>query len=335
MNIIFMGTPAFAVPSLEKLLNSTHKISAVVTTLDKPGGRGLKLSESEIKKVAKKHGLKIFQPESLKDENFIKEIKNLEPDLIVVVAFRILPKEVFTIPRYGSINLHASLLPKYRGAAPINWAIIKGEKETGVTTFFLREKVDTGNIILQNKYEITDEDDAGSLHDKLAHLGADTVFSTVNLIEKNKGNIPVYTQDDSLATPAPKITPDFCKINWNDTIRNVYNFIRGLSPHPAAYTFHNGNRVKIFKTKLSTTDDLRGAEQQEQNDLPGAKRHDNPLLTEKLGSPGQISMSNNRILASCSDGFLEILELQLEGKKRLPANELIRGYKIQNGGKFK
>lgn len=310
MNIIFMGTPSFAVPSLEKLIHSPHNISAVVTTPDKPRGRGLKLAESEVKKIAGENRLKILQPASLKDENFINEIRILVPDLIFVVAFRILPREVFIIPRFGSINLHASLLPKYRGAAPINWAIIKGEKETGVTTFFLEEKVDTGNIILQNKCEITDDDDAGSLHEKLALLGAETVLSTVKLIESSSGTPPVNKQDNILASPAPKITPEICKINWNDTAQNVYNFIRGLSPYPGAYTHHRGNRLKIYKSKIST------------ENISGQT------------SPGQIMSNDNNLYVCCADGFLEILELQLEGKKRLPGREFIRGHKFETNEKF-
>jgi methionyl-tRNA formyltransferase len=197
MNIIFMGTPAFAVPSLEILLNSNHKISAVITVPDKPKGRGLQISESEVKKIASAKGLNILQPEKLKDPEFIKQITNLNPDLIIVVAFRILPKEIYTIPKFGSFNLHASLLPKYRGAAPINRSIINGDSRTGVTSFFLKEKVDTGGIILQSKCDITADDDAGTLHDKLSVLGAETVLKTVKLIESTGGNPPVIMQDES------------------------------------------------------------------------------------------------------------------------------------------
>ena len=258
MKIIFMGTPEFAVPSLEILLNSHHEIAAVVTVPDKPQGRGLKLNESDIKKFALKHKLKILQPEKLKEESFVNEIKSLAPDIIVVVAFRILPKEVFTIPVYGTFNLHASLLPKYRGAAPINWALINGETETGVTTFFLKEKVDTGNVIMQNKCDIDEEDDAGTLHDKLSLLGAKTVMSTVNLIEMTNGNVPVYEQDEVLFTTAPKITREFCKINWDNDVSTIHNFVRGLSPYPAAYTILNGKIVKIFKTKKNINNSPKG-----------------------------------------------------------------------------
>lgn len=298
-----MGTPQFAVPSLEILLASHHEIPAVVTIPDKPRGRGLKLSESAVKKTALNHKLKILQPEKLKEESFISQIKELSPDLIVVVAFRILPKEVFIIPHFGSINLHASMLPKFRGAAPINWALINGEKETGVTTFFLKEKVDTGNVIIQNKCLIDDEDDSGTLHDKLAMLGANTVMSTVNLIEMTNGNVPVTEQDEVLFTSAPKITKDFCKINWDNEVHTVHNFIRGLSPYPSAYTFIEGKMLKIFKTSIQ----------------PG---------NHSDYEPGKVRLIENKIYVDCNNGCLEVLSLQIEGKKRISAMEFLNGYTI-------
>jgi methionyl-tRNA formyltransferase len=217
---------------------------------------------------------------------------------------------VFTIPKFGSINLHASLLPKYRGAAPINWALINGEKETGVTTFFLKEKVDTGNIIMAEKCSISDDDDAGTLRDKLAVLGANTVMSTLNLIEMTNGNVPVYEQMEALYTRAPKIFKDFCRINWDNSARTLYNFIRGLSPHPAAFTHHNGKILKIFKTACTSKDSGN---------------------TSILSTPGTIEIRDGKMLVACNDGFIEILEIQLEGKKRMSVSEFIRGYKIQNG----
>ncbi|MFI5145185.1 MAG: methionyl-tRNA formyltransferase [Ignavibacteria bacterium] len=310
MNIIFMGTPEFAVPSLEILLSSHHNISGVVTVPDKPQGRGLKLSESDVKRFAVSRNLKVFQPDKLKDNNFINEIKNLAPELIVVVAFRILPKEVFTIPKLGSFNLHASLLPKYRGAAPINWALINGDNETGVTTFFLKEKVDTGNVIIQNKCPIDEDDDAGTLHDKLSKLGASTVLSTVNLIEMTNGNVPVYEQDEVLFTTAPKITKEFCRINWDNTANTVYNFIRGLSPYPAAYSFADGKMIKIFKTAKA----------------------DNGTSTSF--QPGKIRVINGKILVDCADGILEILSLQMEGKKRLNSREFLNGFSFPPEASF-
>jgi methionyl-tRNA formyltransferase len=309
MNIIFMGTPGFAIPSLHILLSSHHKISAVVTTPDKPKGRGLKHLPSPVKEFAEFNNLTVLQPENPKDENFINEIKNLQPDLIIVVAFRILPKEIFTIPKFGSFNLHASLLPRYRGAAPINWAIINGEKETGVTTFFLKEKVDTGNIIMQSTCEITEDDNAGTLHDKLAQIGANTVMSTVNLIEMTNGNVPIVEQDNLLASPAPKIFKEDCHIDWNKTAKQLHNFIRGLSPYPAAYTFYNKKHVKIFNTSKP--------------------EHRNS------NAPGNILIEKNRLFVSCSDEWLEIIELQLEGKKKNSAGDFINGKLIQSDENFK
>jgi len=299
MKIIFMGTPAFAVASLEILYKSQHTISAVVTAPDKPSGRGLKVSESAVKESAVKNRLKILQPENLKSESFINEIKSLEPDLIVVVAFRILPKEIYTIPKYGAINLHASLLPKYRGAAPINRAIINGETETGVTTFFLQDKVDTGNIILQKKCGITRDDNAGTLHDKLMVIGAETVLETVNLIGETPGKPSVMKQNDTEASAAPKIFKEDCKIDWHKNAGEVYNFIRGLSPYPGAFTLHKDKMIKIYKTSLPSS----GPE----------------------GKPGDLIVNDERIFARCSDGILEILELQLEGKKRMSSSEFLRG----------
>ncbi|RPI17079.1 MAG: methionyl-tRNA formyltransferase [Ignavibacteriae bacterium] len=306
MNIIFMGTPDFAVPSLQILLTSHHKISAVVTTPDKPKGRGLKLAHSAVKEFALQNNLRVLQPDKLKDENFINEIRDLQPDLIIIVAFRILPKEIFTIPKFGSFNLHASLLPKYRGAAPINWAIINGEKETGVTTFFLKERVDTGNIIMQTPCDIAEDDNAGTLHDKLSHIGAGTVMSTVNLIEMTNGNVPITEQDNTLASPAPKIFKDDCRIDWNKPAEQVHNFIRGLSPYPAAYTFHNGKQIKIFKSS---------------NDVS---------VNSQIISPGLVLCGKTHLFVSCSDNNIEILELQLEGKKRVSAKDFINGKLISD-----
>jgi methionyl-tRNA formyltransferase len=305
MNIIFMGTPEFAVPSLKILISSHHNISAVVTIPDKPQGRGLRVLESPVKKFASKNNLKVIQPENLRDEYFSAQIKSLVPDVIVIVAFRILPKEVFTISKYGSFNLHASLLPKYRGAAPINWAVINGEKESGVTTFFLDEKVDTGKIIMQESCEITEEDDAGTLHDKLAELGAKTVMSTVNLIEMTNGNVQTVNQDSSLASKAPKISKEFCRINWDKTSKVNFNFIRGLSPYPGAYTFRNRKMIKIFKTRMDGGNS-------------GTK-------------PGEVKTDQNKLYLACSDSWLEILELQEEGKKRLAVQEFLKGHKIEQG----
>jgi len=300
-----MGTPEFAVPSLETLLQHQYLIPAVVTAPDKPRGRGQQMSATPVKLTALQHNLHVFQPESLRDPEFAGQIRSQRPDLIVVVAFRILPKELFMIPRLGSINLHASLLPRYRGAAPINWAIINGEMETGVTTFFLEERVDTGNLLLQRSVPIGPEADAGSLHDTLAQAGAEVVLETVRLIEQ--GRASPRPQDNALVSPAPKILKDDCRIRWDQPAVKVHNFIRGLSPHPAAFTQHDGRVLKIFRTALT--------------DL-GA------------GIPGRVGVERESLSVSTSDRQLAILELQQEGKKRMSAAEFLRGYRIASGEKF-
>ncbi len=295
-----MGTPEFAVPSLKILCNSYHKISAVVTTPDKPKGRGLHLTASPVKKFAVENNLKLLQPQNLSEPVFIDEIKKLEPDLIVVVAFRILPKSIFKIPEFGSINLHASLLPKYRGAAPINWAIINGERETGVTTFYLQEKVDTGNILLQKSIDINQSDSAGTIHDKLMIIGAEVVYDTVEMIALNKSIISANRQNNSEATPAPKIFKEDCRINFNQSVDRVFDFIRGLSPYPGAFTEHNGKIIKIFSTVKSRWDSLKG--------------------------PGRFFIKDEKLYVSCLNEFLEITELQLEGKRKMNSREFLNGH---------
>jgi len=297
MRIIFMGTPGFAVPSLNILVQNNYDICGVVTVPDKKKGRGLNLSYSDVKKFSMKHSLNILQPDNLRDPEFIKTLTDLKPDLILVVAFKILPEEVYTIPKYGSVNLHASLLPKFRGAAPINHALINGETETGVTTFFLKKKVDTGNIILQKRINIEEDDDVGTLHDKLSELGASCVLETVRVIEA--GNVIPQVQNDSNASPAPKIFKENCMIDWNQNAGKIHNFIRGLSPYPAAFTFLNNRSVKIFRSALTV----------------------NP----KKETPGSIVVEDKKLLVSCLDNMIEILELQTEGKKRIPASEFING----------
>ncbi len=292
-----MGTPGFAVPSLNILVQNNYDICGVVTVPDKKKGRGLNLSNSDVKKFSMKHSLNILQPDNLRDPEFIKTLTDLKPDLILVVAFKILPEEVFTIPKYGSVNLHASLLPKFRGAAPINHALINGETESGVTTFFLKKKVDTGNIILQKKINIDKDDDAGTLHDKLSELGAESVLETVRLIEA--GNVIPQIQNDSDASPAPKIFKENCIIDWNQNACKIHDFIRGLSPYPAAFTFLNNRSVKIFRSALTGN--------------------------SKKETPGSIVVEEKKLLVSCLDNMIEILELQTEGKKRIPASEFING----------
>ncbi len=301
-----MGTPDFAVPSLEILLANNYPVKAVVTAPDKPRGRGQELSPTPIKTAALKHQLDVLQPESLKEPAFAANIKELNPDLIIVVAFRILPKEVFTIPRLGSFNLHASLLPKYRGAAPINWAIINGEKETGVTTFFLQEKVDTGNLLLQARLPITAEDNAGTIHDKLAEVGAEIVLHTIRLIERGKAI--TRQQDDTLASPAPKIFKDDCRMDWNQSAEKIQNRIRGLSPYPTAFTTHNGKVIKLYKSHL--------------------------VESPSVGEPGEVKVGDLRLEVCTQDKMIAIDELQQEGRKRMGVEEFLRGYKIHNSEKL-
>lgn len=310
MRIVFMGTPEFAVPSLRVLLEHRYEIPAVVTAPDKPRGRGQQVGFSPVKSFALEQKLPILQPEQLNDPSFVREIAALNPDLIAVVAFRILPKEIFMIPRFGSFNLHASLLPKYRGAAPIHWAIINGEPETGVTTFFLQEKVDTGNMILQARVRIGPDETAGELHDKLAEVGAEVVLQTVRLIELGKAT--PRPQDDRLATSAPKIFKDDCKIDWTRSTQQVHNFVRGLSPTPCSWTTHAGKQLKIYRTTRDT----------EQTHSGNAK-------------PGEIVRAEkDQLLVKTGDGVIAIREIQQEGRKRMGVEEFLRGYSIRAGDRF-
>ncbi len=303
MRIVFMGTPEFAVPSLRILLEQKYQVAGVVTAADKPAGRGLELSPSRIKLFAAERGLKILQPEKLKDPAFVAELQELDPDIIVVVAFRILPPEVYRIARRGAFNLHASLLPRYRGAAPINWAIIRGDKETGVTSFLLEETVDTGSVVLQARVPIGPEETAGELHDRLAEVGAEIVLHTVRLMEAGKAR--PQPQDASLATPAPKILREHCRIDWSKSAAEIHNLVRGLSPRPTAYTNHNGSMLKIFRTRVAN----------------GAR----------AGAPGTAVVTEGRLIVSTGNGSVEILEVQQEGKRKLSADEFLRGYRLQPG----
>jgi methionyl-tRNA formyltransferase len=302
MRIVFMGTPEFAVPSLEKLINNGYNVVAVVTAPDKPSGRGQQITKSAVKIFAEKHQLKIFQPVNLKDQVFIDELKSLKPDLNIVVAFRMLPQSVWSLPEFGSVNLHASLLPKYRGAAPINWAIINGEKETGVTTFFIQQQIDTGNIIFQEKILIDEKETAGTLHDKLMNSGSDLILKTVIAVEQ--GNCPSTAQNfDQTQPAAPKIFKENCRIKWNMNAREIYNFIRGLSPYPTAWTIFDNKILKIYSSEI---------------------------LNEPTSIiPGSIITDNKTFLRiAANDNILSIQELQLEGKKRMSIEEFIRGKEI-------
>jgi methionyl-tRNA formyltransferase len=309
MRIVFMGTPEFALPSLELLLNSKHQIAGVVTQPDKPKGRGLKLSPSPVREFSEKHNLKILTPEDLKSEELYQVLSELKPELIAVVAFRILPERIFSLPPSGTINLHASLLPKYRGAAPINWAIIKGEKITGLTTFFIQKKIDTGEIILQREVEIYPEETFGELSLRLSIIGAEVLLETIDLIDKSE--VKTYTQNDTKASSAPKITEELCRIDWSDSALEINNLIRGLSPQPGAFTFLRGKLLKVYKTKVESEESSS---------------------TEF----GRIIKADQRcgLLVQTQKGILRLRELQLEGKKKLGAEEFLRGYRIEVGEKL-
>lgn len=309
MRIVFMGTPDFAIPSLEKLINSKHEVVGVVTGPDKPRGRGLHLSESPVKKFSKEHNLKILTPENLKSDDFFNSLKELAPDLLVVVAFRILPEKIFSLPPLGTVNLHASLLPKYRGAAPINWALINGETKTGLSTFFIQKKVDTGDLILQKEIDILPEENFGELHDRMANLGADFLLETLDLIEK--GEAKPIRQDDAQATPAPKITPEHCRIDWSKEAVQIKNQIRGLSPTPAAFCLYKGKILKIYKAAVL-------------GDTPFPDGF------------GEVMEPNKKeeIWVRTSKGILNLLEAQPEGKRKMSAAEFARGYRIKAGEKL-
>ncbi|MDJ1470675.1 methionyl-tRNA formyltransferase [Xanthocytophaga flava] len=304
MRIIFMGTPEFAVPSLEILVENNYNVVAVITAPDKPAGRGLKLVASPVKEAALKHSIPVLQPEKLKNPEFLEELKSYKADLQVVVAFRMLPEIVWNMPPKGTFNLHASLLPDYRGAAPINWAIINGEKETGASTFFLQHEIDTGNIIFQEHEPISETDNVGTVYERLMHKGAKLVLKTVAAVET--GNYPQIPQDLSKPVKmAPKIFTETCEINFEQSVEQVYNFVRGLSPYPGAWTKVNGKTCKIFQAeKLYTTD---GGTLQ----------------------PGSVYSDNKTYLRfKTTDGWIEIKELQMEGKKRMKIDEFLRGNTI-------
>lgn len=296
--IIFFGTPEFAVPSLKALLSKGEKILLVVTQSDKPKGRGKTVQPSEIKKIALQYGLPISQPEKIKNENFIKKLKLLNPEFGIVVAYgKILPKEILETPKYGCINLHASLLPKYRGAAPIQWALIKGEKITGVTTMIIDEGLDTGPILLQKEVPISDEDNAESLSKKLSVIGAELLIETID--KMRKGIIIPKPQTGEISY-APQLKKEDGKINWNDSAKKIFNLIRGTYPWPCAYSFLKNERVKIIKTEV----------------------------LEGNASAGLIVKAKNELIVGTGNGLLRILLIQPEGKKIMTAKEFISGRKI-------
>ena len=312
-----MGTPQFAVEPLRAIVQAGYNVLSVITAPDKPAGRGQKIHYSAVKEFALENNIRILQPEKLKDPAFIEELKSLHANLQVVVAFRMLPEVVWQMPEYGTLNLHASLLPQYRGAAPINHAIINGETETGLTTFFIEQEIDTGNIILSRKLPILPSDDAGALHDRLMVAGGDVMLETLKLIET--GNIKVQKQDNvftdkTLLNPAPKIFKNDCKINWYDPCIKIHNLVRGLSPFPGAFSYLTADKevkkqVKIFKTSFQLTGT---------SELPGT------IITD----------NKNSFSVVAGDGIIRIEELQLEGKKRLNTAEFLRGIHISGHFRF-
>lgn len=316
LKIIFLGTPEFAVGSLKALIEKGYQVAAVVTAPDQPAGRGLELKMSPVKKLASDKNLKVLQPVKLKDPSFLDEIKKIGPDLMIVVAFRMMPKELWQIPPLGTFNLHASLLPQYRGAAPINRAIMNGESVTGVTTFFLQQEIDTGNIILSEKVLIAENETAGELHDKLMDIGASLVVKTVRLIEK--GSVTTISQNELLQAEiktAPKIFKSDCKINWNQTADTINNLVRGLHPFPGAFTELVSPTNELFPLKI------------------------HKVLTEKTSGPEQCGLittdGKSYLKISCTDGFIQLKEVQLAGKKKMLLEELLRGFRVDNSWKIK
>lgn len=303
IKVIFMGTPEFAVPSLEILVEKGIQVAAVITAPDKPQGRGQKIIFSPVKTSALKHNIPVLQPTNLKSPDFLEELTSYEADLQVVVAFRMLPEVVWNMPRMGTFNLHASLLPQYRGAAPINWAVINGEKETGVTTFFLRHDIDTGSIILQEKERIDEDDDAGSLYERLMLKGAGLVLKTVEAIRR--GKVSTTPQPEGIEIKhAPKIFKETCEIQWNTTGENIRNFVRGLSPYPGAWATIGGKNFKIFRTSI--------VDQKENGQNPGEFTTDN----------------KNYLYFKTRDGWISVDELQPEGKKKMTVGEFFRGNRL-------
>lgn len=303
LKIVFFGTPEFAVASLDALVSNGYNIKAVVTMPDKVAGRGHKLIQSDVKKYALEKGLPLLQPEKLKSPEFVDALREIDADLFIVIAFRMLPEVVWSMPRLGTFNLHGSLLPKYRGAAPINRAIMNGETETGITTFFLKHEIDTGDMIEQRRIEITPEDNAGTIHDRLMEIGAECVVHTVESIID--GTLKTEPQPEGEFIPAPKIFKEDCKIDWNKSATEIFNHIRGLSPYPAAWCKMqdiNGKEidVKIFEAK--------------------------PLNLESKEETGSVRISDKKLFVASGNGWLEILSLQPAGKKRMEASAFLLGY---------
>jgi methionyl-tRNA formyltransferase len=310
LRIVFMGTPDFAVGILDTILKNNYEIAGVITAADKPAGRGQKIKYSAVKEYALEHNLNLLQPTNLKDESFLEELKSLNANLQIVVAFRMLPKVVWEMPSLGTFNLHASLLPNYRGAAPINWAIINGETKTGVTTFFIDDKIDTGAMILSSETEIDPNENAGQLHDRLMNLGSNTVIETLELIEKGQVNTTIQTESADIKT-AYKLNKENCKIDWNKSASEINNLIRGLSPYPASWCFFTDKdqewNVKIYESKI----------------ISETHRY----------NIGTIVSSKKELKIAVKDGFIQILNLQFPGKKKMTTAELLNGISFSDEAK--
>ncbi|MDB4264535.1 methionyl-tRNA formyltransferase [Maribacter arcticus] len=312
LRIIFMGTPDFAVGILDILVKNEYNIVGVITAPDRPAGRGRKLNESAVKKYAVDNGINVLQPTNLKNDDFLETLKSLNANLQIVVAFRMLPKVVWNMPKYGTFNLHASLLPQYRGAAPINWAIINGETKTGVTTFFIDEKIDTGAIILQDETSIEKTDNAEDLHDRLMNLGAKTVLKTVERIQNDNFKTTKQPNHDNLKL-AYKIHRETCEIDWNKPIEDIYNFIRGLSPYPAAWTtLENANSkiiTKIYKANI--------------------------ILEQHNLEIGALVFNKKEMKVAVKEGYLNLEEIQLQGKKRMHVKDVLNGLNLEENAKMR
>lgn len=311
LRIVFMGTPDFAVGVLKQMVEAGRNIVGIITAPDRPAGRGRKLMAPAVKEYALEQGLKVLQPTNLKDESFLDELRSLNANLQVVVAFRMLPKAVWEIPEYGTFNLHASLLPEYRGAAPINWAIINGETKTGVTTFFIDEQIDTGAIIAKSEVEIMQNETAGTLHDKLMNLGSELVLDTLKLIEQDKAK-PIPQPQEGALKAAPKLTPENTKIDWNLSGKEVEQLVRGLSPYPVAWTTLYNNeeelKVKVYNAQFEKI--------------------------EHSLTPGSIQTTRKEVKVATIDGFLNISEIQLPGRRRMDVVSLLNGYSFDENSKM-
>ena len=310
LGIVFLGTPDFAVESLRRIVDGGYNVVGVVTMPDKPAGRGKHLQQSAVKQFAVSRGLKVMQPERLKDDAFVEELRSLQADLFIVIAFRMLPEVVWSMPRLGTFNLHASLLPRYRGAAPINRAVMNGDAETGVTTFFLKHEIDTGDIIAQERIAIGPDEDAGSVHDRLMELGATLTIDTIEHILA--GDLKPIPQDELLKgeepTPAPKIFKDTCRIDWNSPARDIHNHVRGLAPYPAAWsTLIAGDTpqgsLKVFATRV--------------------------LDEKSTSAPGTLTVTDGRLIADTATERIELLSVQAPGKKRMPTADFLRGCRLE------